>query len=193
MKKIFFILFFAVFLNSNAQDTIQDAIKPKSLIETINGQKDLKTITDGVLLYFNEEKISAEDLTLLNEFEITDFIAIDFLQKKEAVKKFGKEGKNGAVLLKPFIDNRLTEQYYSGITNKIIIDKIAFSVKDGITKSNPILVVDGIPLLGDEIAGTINALDENRIKQIVVLKKIAAYRIYGIRAINGVLLITTTK
>jgi hypothetical protein len=31
------------------------------------------------------------------------------------------------------------------------------------------------------------------IKQIMVLKKIVAYRIYGIRAINGVLLITTTN
>jgi hypothetical protein len=193
MKKIILILFLSGFLNSYAQDTIQNAEKPKSLLETINDQILLKTITEGAIIYFNDEKTSSEDLAQLNEFDIKDFVAIDFLRKKEAVKKFGKEGQNGAILLKPFIDDRLTLQYYSGIKNKTIVDKIAFSTQNGATKSNPILVVNGIPLLGDEIAGTINTIDETSIKQIVVLKKIAAYRIYGIRAINGVLLITTAN
>jgi hypothetical protein len=193
MKKTLLILFLSGVLNSYAQDTIQNAEEPKSLMETINNQIFLKTIAEGAIIYFNDEKTNSDDLALLNEFDIKEFLTIDFLSKKEAVKKFGKEGQNGAVLLKPFIDDKLTMQYYSGITNKTVIDKIAYTTQNGSTKSNPILVVDGIPLRAEEIASTINALDETMIKQIIVLKKIVAYRIYGIRAINGVLLITTTN
>jgi TonB-dependent SusC/RagA subfamily outer membrane receptor len=54
-------------------------------------------------------------------------------------------------------------------------------------------LLDGQPLRGEEIASKINEPDADGIKQIDVLKKPAAYRIYGIRAINGVMLVTAKR
>lgn len=54
--------------------------------------------------------------------------------------------------------------------------------------SSPLYVVDGIPLSGDA-----NFLDAQDIQSIDVLKDASATAIYGARAANGVILITTKK
>jgi len=52
--------------------------------------------------------------------------------------------------------------------------------------SSPLVIVDGIP-------GSLNALNPNDIETISVLKDAASAAIYGSRAANGVLLVTTKK
>ncbi|MCB9267129.1 MAG: TonB-dependent receptor [Lewinellaceae bacterium] len=59
----------------------------------------------------------------------------------------------------------------------------AFSLTAG---SDPLYVVDGMPLSGD-----ISAINPNEIENITVLKDPAAASLYGSRAANGVVLITT--
>jgi TonB-linked SusC/RagA family outer membrane protein len=62
--------------------------------------------------------------------------------------------------------------------------------------NDPLVVVDGLPFSGNGIAGASNALslvNPNDIASFTVLKDAAATAIYGSRASNGVILITTRK
>jgi TonB-linked SusC/RagA family outer membrane protein len=54
--------------------------------------------------------------------------------------------------------------------------------------NNPLIVVDGVPVSGD-----LRDVDANNIESIEVLKDAAAAAVYGSRAANGVLLITTKR
>lgn len=61
---------------------------------------------------------------------------------------------------------------------------------------SPLIVIDGVPLSSDGIDGAANPLDlinPNDIESYTILKDASAAAIYGNRASNGVLLITTKK
>ncbi|RCH54778.1 SusC/RagA family protein [Mucilaginibacter hurinus] len=62
--------------------------------------------------------------------------------------------------------------------------------------NNPLIVVDGVPLTDAGISGSPNALgliNPNDIQEFSILKDASATAIYGSRASNGVILITTKK
>jgi TonB-linked SusC/RagA family outer membrane protein len=62
--------------------------------------------------------------------------------------------------------------------------------------NQPLIVIDGVPLSNDAIAGASNPLDlinPNDIATFSILKDASAAAIYGNRASNGVILITTKK
>lgn len=62
--------------------------------------------------------------------------------------------------------------------------------------NDPLIVIDGVPLSGNNIYGASNPLslvNPNDIATFTVLKDAAATAIYGSRASNGVILITTKK
>jgi TonB-linked SusC/RagA family outer membrane protein len=62
--------------------------------------------------------------------------------------------------------------------------------------SNPLFVVDGVPIMGDassRIFNPISFLNPNDIKSIQILKDASAAAIYGARAANGVVIITTNR
>ena len=62
--------------------------------------------------------------------------------------------------------------------------------------NNPLFVIDGVPLSNDPIAGAGNPLaliNPNDIESFTILKDASAAAIYGTRAANGVILITTRK
>ena len=62
--------------------------------------------------------------------------------------------------------------------------------------NDPLIVVDGIPLDNDGISGTrnpLNAINPNDIETFTILKDASATAIYGSRASNGVIIITTKK
>ena len=62
--------------------------------------------------------------------------------------------------------------------------------------SNPLIVVDGIPLDGGGVGGSrnpLNLINPNDIESMTVLKDASATSIYGSRAANGVIMITTKK
>jgi len=62
--------------------------------------------------------------------------------------------------------------------------------------NDPLIVIDGVPVDNDGIAGSANALNlinPDDIESITLLKDASAAAIYGSRAANGVLLITTKK
>lgn len=55
--------------------------------------------------------------------------------------------------------------------------------------SGPLYVIDGVPISGDNI----NSINTNDIESINILKDASASAIYGSRAANGVILVTTKK
>ena len=62
--------------------------------------------------------------------------------------------------------------------------------------SSPLIVVDGVPLNDGGVGGTrnpLNLINPNDIESMVVLKDASATAIYGSRAANGVIMITTKK
>ncbi|HAG15215.1 MAG TPA: SusC/RagA family protein [Bacteroidales bacterium] len=62
--------------------------------------------------------------------------------------------------------------------------------------NDPLIVVDGIPLDNDGISGSgnsLNAVNPNDIETFTVLKDASATAIFGSRASNGVIMITTKK
>lgn len=64
------------------------------------------------------------------------------------------------------------------------------------SSNDPLIVIDGIPFSGNKIAGSANALslvNPNDIETFTILKDANATAIYGSRASNGVILITTKK
>ena len=62
--------------------------------------------------------------------------------------------------------------------------------------SSPLIVLDGLPLDGGGVGGTrnpLNLINPNDIESMVVLKDASATAIYGSRAANGVIIISTKK
>jgi TonB-dependent starch-binding outer membrane protein SusC len=62
--------------------------------------------------------------------------------------------------------------------------------------NDPLIVIDGIPVEGNGIAGSanlLNTINPNDIESMSVLKDASATALYGSRASNGVIIITTKK
>ena len=59
-----------------------------------------------------------------------------------------------------------------------------------LNNNSPLFVIDGIPVFGDN---GLNSLNPNDISSIEVLKDGASTAIYGARAANGVVLVTTKR
>jgi TonB-linked SusC/RagA family outer membrane protein len=63
--------------------------------------------------------------------------------------------------------------------------------------NDPLIVIDGVPVDGNDIAGSgsnyLNTINPNDIESMSVLKDASATALYGSRASNGVIIITTKK
>mgnify|MGYP005990849061 CR=1 FL=1 len=186
MNRITLLVIIALFFNSCSPKLIPNEKTESSLIGKINKQIENKTISKEALIYLNEKKISYQSLVELNIFDTKDFPKISYLNKKEGKKEFGKNGKNGVIKMESFLDPLLNYEFYKEINNKEVLEFIEKSTNEGIINKNPLLVVSGKPLRGKEIVNTINELS---IEKMTLMKQVISYRVYGIRAINGVILI----
>ncbi|GJH40211.1 hypothetical protein RCZ04_07610 [Capnocytophaga sp. HP1101] len=65
----------------------------------------------------------------------------------------------------------------------------AFTGKTGINNIDPLVIMDGVAVS----ANTLNTFNANDFESVTVLKDAASTSIYGARAANGVILITTKK
>ncbi|MBU7577792.1 MAG: SusC/RagA family TonB-linked outer membrane protein, partial [Flavihumibacter sp.] len=64
------------------------------------------------------------------------------------------------------------------------------------SSNDPLIVIDGVPVDGGGVAGSaniLNTINPNDIESMNVLKDAAATALYGSRASNGVLIVTTKK
>lgn len=163
MNKLFYLLFLTILVVSCAKKLIPNSKGEESLIGKINEKIKSGTIGEDPLILLNADTVDSKDLNLLNEFALKDFTSIDFIPKSEGIQKYGDAGKDGVVTIHPFIDETLSMQYYEGITNTLLLQKIEVTVKQGLTKRNPIIVLDGHPLRGDEIVSKINAIGPSKL------------------------------
>jgi TonB-dependent SusC/RagA subfamily outer membrane receptor len=60
-------------------------------------------------------------------------------------------------------------------------------------ETEPLLVIDGMPVRSGGISGALRSLDPHDVANIQVLKDVSSTSGYGIRGANGVILITTKK
>jgi len=178
MKKITILTLLISTVISCAPKLILNEKGDNSLLGKINKQIENKKISKKALIYLNDKEISNEKLKKLNIFELKDFTEITFIDKKKI--------KEGVINITSFLDPKLDYQYYKLIDNKDILNLIDKLLDEGVINKNPLFIVSGKPLRGEEIASKINNL---KVDKASLLKTEAAYQVYGIRAINGVILI----
>ncbi|MDI9256302.1 hypothetical protein [Flavobacterium sedimenticola] len=191
MKKLFALLLLLKLTYNNAQSKGFNANEDQFLTKLDSVSNGI--VEPGYAIYINDYKVTEEDKEWLALAGKGDFISIKVLSKKEAMAKFGADGEKGAVLLTPFTDELLDMKYYNGITNMFVLGKMVDMMAAKQIGANPVFVVDGKPLRGDSIVTIVNALKEEEISRLTVLKKKAAFSIYGIRALPGVILIFTKE
>lgn len=183
------LLFF--YNNLFSQELIPNDLGFKSLIGKINSQIEQKKLLENVKFYLNNEEINLDELIVLNKLKPTEIIDIEFYDVTNAVNKYGENVTGGAVNIVPFIDEALSSKYYYSIQNKRVLETIETLVENKQVKINPIIVLNGKPLRGEDISIKINEIEVDSIESINQLDKIKGYEIYGIRAIPGVIIITT--
>jgi TonB-dependent starch-binding outer membrane protein SusC len=126
-----------------------------------------------------------------------------------SAKKKDLTGAVSTISSKDFVKGAITtpEQLISGKIAGVAITSNGGAPGSGSTirirggaslnaSNDPLIVVDGMPLSNDGISGVANPLsmiNPNDIETFTVLKDASATAIYGSRASNGVILITTKK
>jgi len=153
----------------------------------------------------------APDISELSEVVIVGYGQTTIRDATGAVAAVSSKDFNGGVISSP-------EQLIQGKTAGVQITSTSGAPGAGVqlrirgtnsvrSNNNPLFVVDGVPLAGDETTaatsnvgfGTngssnpLNFLDPNDIESVSILKDASSAAIYGSRAANGVVFITTKK
>ncbi|PGH37666.1 MAG: SusC/RagA family TonB-linked outer membrane protein, partial [Candidatus Nephrothrix sp. EaCA] len=130
------------------------------------------------------------EITKLDEIVVVAFGAKQKAMLIESVDKVDDK----------FIKNRPVNNVLSGLQGQVAgVNITQSSGQPGVAPSinirgvgslqsgtGPLIIIDGVP-------GTINLIDPNDVESISVLKDAAASSIYGARAANGVVIVTTKK
>ena len=141
-----------------------------------------------------------EDAATLDEVVLIGYGATSEQDATGAVEKISSEQFNQGAVVAP-------EQLISGKSAGVQVTPGGGAPGQGGTirirggsslsaSNDPLIVVDGVPLDQRGVAGSRNALNSinpNEIEDFTILKDAAATSIYGSRASNGVILITTKK
>ncbi|NNL79820.1 MAG: SusC/RagA family TonB-linked outer membrane protein, partial [Flavobacteriaceae bacterium] len=142
----------------------------------------------------------AEDAAQLEEVVLIGYGATTKQDATGAVEKVSSEEFNRGAIVNP-------EQLLAGKSAGVRITPgggapgqgAEIRIRGGASLSatnNPLIVVDGLPLDVNGVQGVrnpLNAINPDDIEDFVVLKDASATAIYGSRASNGVILITTKK
>ena len=193
MKKLLLLLLFATITSSCSKKFYPNTNGDQSVLGVINNKIKAGNANHKTPVFLENKELSSEELKLLNVFKGEDFTSIKVLAKSEAREAINPVIKRKVIQLIPFKDELLGPKYYNDIKNDVVINTIAFHNGQGTIGPFPLLILDGIPLRGEDIVNSINAKKIEDIESINLLKTDVAYKIYGIRAINGVLIITSKK
>lgn len=153
---------------SNGKLTVNFALQPES-----------KSLNEVVVIGYGTQK--SKDIT----GSIASVSAKDFNQGDITTPEQLIQGKVAGV--------SITSNSGSPGAGSTITIRGGASVNGG---NDPLIVIDGVPLAPDGISGAANPLDlinPNDIESFSILKDASASAIYGNRASNGVILITTKK
>ncbi|MGB2117057.1 MAG: carboxypeptidase-like regulatory domain-containing protein, partial [Flavobacteriaceae bacterium] len=194
-----------VIIKDTSQGTSSD-FDGNYTINVTNGQ----TLVFSFVGYTSREVVYAGqqqlDMTLLEDADLLDEVVLigygETTQQNAtgAVSKVSSEEFNQGAIVAP-------EQLLAGKTAGVRITSGSgapgggseIRIRGGASLSgnnSPLIVVDGLPLDQRGVQGVrnqLNAINPNEILDFVVLKDASATAIYGSRASNGVILITTKK
>lgn len=132
-----------------------------------------------------------EEKTSLNEVVVTGYSEQKAINLANSI---GKLDVKASVANKPI--TQLSQALQGGVTGLTVMQGSGMAGEDrsnilirGIStigSSSPLVLVDGVPF-------DINSVDPTTVESITVLKDAAAASIYGARAANGVILVTTKR
>lgn len=184
-------------------------------ITDIDGKYTLNVEPGAVLAFsfigYNTQEIEVGAQTTINVFlvpsvtELEEAVIIGY----GAVKKSDATGSVAVVSSKDFNRGAITtpQELLAGKTTGVVITSSGGSPGAGATirirggsslntSNDPLIVIDGVAIDNTGISGSSNvlaAINPNDIESFTVLKDASATAIYGSRASNGVILITTKK
>ena len=131
------------------------------------------------------------NVTLQNDTEALDEVVVTGVQTIEKGRATGSFALLNQDDMKQIYSTSLTEKL-EGAVPGLYVDKDNEITIRGISTLNantkPLIVVDGFPMESSELN-----LNPNDIEQVTVLKDAASASIWGIRAANGVIVITTKR
>lgn len=164
-----------------------------------NGEYAMSDIPQDAVLEYSylgmkpfQRKASYKHVTIIMEDDsqqLSDVVVTGYQTLK-------KESATGAfqVVSSKDINNRYMSSLQSSLEGKVagLVDYDGALTIRGVStlkaSSRPLIVVDGLP-----INGTLSDVNKYEVDQITVLKDAAAAAVYGARASNGVIVITTKK
>lgn len=162
---------------------------------TINAAKESMLVYSFIGFNSVEKKVANE--TVINVSLERNATQLDEVVLSTGYQKISKERSTGSFdkVDSKVLDTKISQDILSKIEGElsgILFDDADGPVIRGIgsleVAPTPLVVVDGFP-----ISQGIESINPNNVKDITVLKDAAAASIWGIRAANGVIVITTKK
>jgi iron complex outermembrane receptor protein len=184
-------------------------------ITDINGSFSM-TVAQGSTLVFSFIGYNSQEILVGNQTSIRVVMVPSVTTLEEAVvigygtvKKSDATGSVAVVSSKDFNRGAITspQELLVGKSTGVVITSNSGAPGAGATirirggsslnaSNDPLIVIDGVPIDNTGTSGTANALafiNPNDIESFTVLKDASATAIYGSRASNGVIIITTKK
>lgn len=184
-------------------------------ITGINGEYSLMAKPGDVLVFtftgYLPQEITVGDQTVINVAMQTDIKALEevVVIGYGTVKKSDATGSVAAISSKDFNKGAITtpQDLLVGKSAGVVITTNGGAPGSGATirvrggsslnaSNDPLIIIDGVPIDNNNVSGSSNLLsfvNPNDIETFTVLKDASATAIYGSRASNGVILITTKK
>ncbi|MDX9904633.1 MAG: SusC/RagA family TonB-linked outer membrane protein, partial [Bacteroidales bacterium] len=184
-------------------------------ITDVNGAYSLMASPGDVLVFtfigYLPQEVPVGDLTVIDVVLRTDVQALDevVVIGYGTVKKSDATGSVAAVSSKDFNKGAITspQDLLVGKSAGVVITTAGGAPGSGATirvrggsslnaSNDPLIIIDGVPIDNNNVSGSSNILsfvNPNDIETFTVLKDASATAIYGSRASNGVILITTKK
>ncbi|MDR1719789.1 MAG: SusC/RagA family TonB-linked outer membrane protein [Dysgonamonadaceae bacterium] len=177
-------------------------VKNESLAVTtdINGKFNIKTTPGSslVISYLGYEagEITTDDHTILNITLRQRLISLSEVVVSTGYQTISREKSTGAITT--ISSEKLADRYTLNLMDNLEGRVAGLTVYDGkmtirgagslYAETSPLLVVDGLP-----IEGSIDDINPYDVESVTVLKDASATAIYGARATNGIIVITTKK
>ncbi len=184
-------------------------------ITGINGEYSLQAKPGDVLVFtfigYLQQEVAIGNQTVVNVALQTDVQALEevVVIGYGTVKKSDRTGSVTAVSSKEFNKGAIVspQDLLVGKTAGVVITTAGGAPGSGATirvrggsslnaSNDPLIIIDGVPIDNNNVSGSSNFLsfvNPNDIETFTILKDASATAIYGSRASNGVILITTKK
>lgn len=180
-----------------------------------DGKFSISSVKKGDVILFSFVGFKNQELVYNNQKEVSITMAEDAQQLADVVvigygtvKKADATGSVATVTTKDFVKGPVVsvDQMVQGKVAGLQVTNGGGSPGEGSTirirggsslnaNNDPLIVVDGLPVDGGSSGGRnfLATINQNNIESVTVLKDASATAIYGSRASNGVIIITTKK